>query len=406
VAPRPVPPAALYLHVPFCVSICPYCDFVVYAGVAARGPRSSVERFLDAVSVELELRADLLDDLFGVRRPPLRSVYLGGGTPSLLPAGGIARLLDRVRARFGLEPGAEVTLEANPGVDERGDLRGLRAAGVDRLSLGAQSLDAAELRRLGRRHRPDDVLAAVRGARRAGFEQVSADLLYDTPGQTLESWRETLDRVLETGVGHVSAYALTLDDPDEEGLTGVGGDHLPLRPGARRWRAKARADQDDDRAAEMYDLADERLEAAGLRWYEVSNWARRGEESRHNRAYWRQEPYAAVGPGAHAFDGVTRTWNAAALAPYLSALQPGPAAAPTLPPGGAERLDADGLARERVILGLRTADGVTAEVAQDPRFADALAWAREHRLVESGGVGLRLTRVGRRLSNALFHRLL
>ena len=148
------------MHVPFCLSLCPYCDFVVYAGRSARGPAARVGDYLAALAVELDLRADALD-ASGVGARPLRSVYLGGGTPSLLPPAEVARLLDQVRRRFGIEDGAEVTLEANPGPDERGDLTGFVAAGVTRLSLGAQSMEASELRRLGRRHAPGDVLAAV-----------------------------------------------------------------------------------------------------------------------------------------------------------------------------------------------------------------------------------------------------
>ena len=204
------------------------------------------------------------------------------------------------------------TLEANPGPTELGDPVMFRAAGITRLSLGAQSLDPGELRRLGRRHRPADVLDAVTSARRAGIDSVSVDLLMDVPGQTLDSLGRTLDRVIDLAPDHVSTYQLTLDDPDADGLTGVDGDHLPLRRGARRWRLDAARDQDEDRAADMDALVDERLGAAGLDRYELSNHARPGHESRHNLAYWRREPVEAVGPGAHAFDGsTTRRWNAA-----------------------------------------------------------------------------------------------
>ncbi len=169
-APRP--PVGLYLHVPFCVSLCPYCDFVVYTGRATHGPQARVEAFVEAVHLELDLRADALDADFGqpgsAGRPALGSVYLGGGTPSLLPAADVAALLERIERRFGLAADAEVTIEANPGPDERGDLAGFHAVGVTRVSFGAQSLDAAELRRLGRRHRPVDVVEAVEAAASSG----------------------------------------------------------------------------------------------------------------------------------------------------------------------------------------------------------------------------------------------
>ena len=202
-----------------------------------------------AVLVELALRADELDAAFGspgapgrATRLPLDSVYLGGGTPSLLAAADVAALLERIERRFGIAADAEVTIEANPGPDERGDLAGFRAAGVTRISFGAQSLDVGELKRLGRRHRPVDVLDAVEAARRAGIEHRSVDLLYDIPGQTVATWQRSVERVLEAPIDHLSAYALTLDDPDAAGLVGPTGDHLPVRPGARRWRRTVAAE--------------------------------------------------------------------------------------------------------------------------------------------------------------------
>jgi len=408
-APAPAAPVALYVHVPFCRSLCPYCDFVVVAGAAAVGPRSRVSSYLRAVAAELDLRADALDTAFGGpgsdARPALETVYVGGGTPSLLPAGAMAALLDQIRARFGLAPGAEVTLEANPGPDDRGDLAGLARAGITRISIGAQSLQPAELRALGRRHRPADVADAVAGAREAGIASVSIDLLYDVPGQTLASWTETLEAALALGPDHVSAYALTLDDPEAEGLTGPSGDHLPTPPGARRWREAARAAQDEDRAAGAYGLADAMLEASGYPWYELSNWARPGHESRHNLVYWERRPYAAVGPGAHSFDGAMRQWNAAPLDAWMAALVSASGGiAPTMPPGGAESLDAATAETEALFLGLRLARGV-------PRNAvlsriDAFAWAAEHGLIEDGpGERVRLTLRGRLLSNELFARI-
>ncbi len=346
---RVAAPVALYLHIPFCVSLCPYCDFVVLAGAAARGPKARIDAFLAALHVELDLRADALDAAFPGDRPALESVYLGGGTPSLLPAAAIGALLDRVRARFGIADGAEITVEANPGPDERGDAAELRAAGVTRLSIGAQAMSAAGLRRLGRRHRVVDVVRAVAEARAAGIGSVSLDLLYDAPDATLADWIETLDAALALEPDHLSLYALTLDDPDAEGLTGPGGDHLPTTPGARRWRATARPRQDEDRAAAEYHHAVHRLAGAGWRGYEISNWARPGHESRHNAMYWGRRPFEAVGPGAHAFDGATRRWNAARLDGYLAALTPpdhGCAAVAAGRFGDARRADRGGRGRD------------------------------------------------------------
>jgi oxygen-independent coproporphyrinogen-3 oxidase len=399
---RPLPPEGLYVHVPFCISLCPYCDFVVVAGAAARGPQNRIEALLAALARELDLRADALERVAFADRPPLVSVYVGGGTPSLLSARQVGELLAHVDRRLGIAPGAEVTLEANPGADEIGDLAGFRAAGVDRLSIGAQTMDDAELRRLGRRHRAVDVGRAVDAARAAGIESVSLDLLTDIPGQSLGSWRSTLMAALDLAPDHLSVYTLTLDDPDAEGLTGPEGDHLPVSRGARAWRRRAAVEQSEERAAEMELLTDELATAAGVRRYEIANLARPGYESRHNLLYWRRRPYLALGPGAHASDGqLRRTWNAARLDGYIAALEAG-----RLPPGGAEEVDAATALAERAILGLRLREGIAAALASDPAVAPALAWARDRGLAEDEAGRTRLTQAGRLLANEVFERLL
>jgi oxygen-independent coproporphyrinogen III oxidase len=406
------PPVALYVHVPFCVSHCPYCDFVVVAGREARGPANRIAAFVGALETELRLRADALDARWGAAaaRPPLASLYFGGGTPSLLPARTIAGLVTLVRTRYGLATDAEVTLEVNPGADERGDAGAQREAGVTRLSIGAQSFNPVELRALGRRHAPEDILATAAAARSAGVPSISLDLLYDIPGGSLATWEKTLDAALDVEPDHMSLYALTLDDPDAEGLTGISGDHLPVRPGARVWRERARARQDGDRAAALYELADRRLAAAGYNWYEISNWARPGHQSRHNLAYWRRAPYEAAGPGAHAFDGLTRRWNAARLDRYVAALAPDDGTRPVHPPGGSESSDGPLAGFEAAMLALRTADGLTGSwldaatrAGIERQLAEPLAAGLLDRTPDGG---LALTLRGRLLSNEVFGRLL
>ncbi len=402
---EPASPVGLYVHIPFCVSICPYCDFVVYAGADARGPRNRIEDLVDALTVEIALRAEA--DRADPATRPLSTVYLGGGTPSLLPPAALGLILDAIRTSFGIATGAEVTLEVNPGLDERGDPAAQREAGVTRLSIGAQSFTPSELKRLGRRHLPGDIGLALVAAREAGIASINLDLLYDVPGQTLTSWADSLERAVGLGPDHLSLYALSLDDPEAEGLTGVSGDHLPPTAGARRWRDRARPEQDDDRAAAMYHLATHRLREAGFRGYELSNWAAPGHESRHNLGYWERHSIEAVGPGAHAFDGRIRRWNAARLDQYVGSLRPPDGGPARLPPGGEQVIDAATAAAETVILGLRLDRGVALTTLLEAPFVDAFDWAVSAGLVEeTEGARVRLTTRGRLLSNELFARLI
>lgn len=381
------PPVALYVHFPFCVSVCPYCDFVVYGGNDARGPANRIGSLVDALEVEIGLRAD--------PGANLGSVYFGGGTPSLMSPAQVERLLAAADRAFGLRSDAEITIEANPGGGERGDLAGFRVAGVNRLSVGAQSFDATELKRLGRRHTRTDIQETVRLARQAGITNISLDLLYDVPTQTMASWRDTLAGTLALAPDHISAYALTLDRPD-------GDDHLPPRRGAQAWRHRAAAQQDADKAADMYEIADETFAAAGLAWYEISNWSLPGKASRHNVTYWTGAAWEAVGPGAHAYDGErTRSWNAARLDAYLSALSAG-----RLPPGSLETTTDDTVKAELAILALRTGSGLHRQQSDQSELSAVLDWGIDQRLLESDESAVRLTRRGRLLSNELFARLL
>jgi oxygen-independent coproporphyrinogen-3 oxidase len=370
----------LYVHVPFCRLVCAYCDFVTVGGRAADMPR-----YVDALLAELATRP---------ATGRLETVYFGGGTPSLLPTDAVARIVETAAERWGSEP-REVTLEANPSAREAPDWHGLREAGVNRISLGAQSLRDADLQALARGHSAAEVHGAHAAARAAGFDNLSLDLIYGIPGQGLGEWRAGLAAALELGPVHVSLYALQLAlAPDEWAA--------PPRPGALRWRARVAARQDDGLAAEQYRLAEEVLDASGFEHYELSSWARPGRQSRHNAAYWARRPYTGIGAGAHSYDGAARrSWNARGLDAYLAAVSAG-----TSPEAGHEELDAATRAFEAVALGLRRVDGIdrrafAAEFGRDPaiHFAEPVRETVASGLLELGTTRIRLTAAGRLLAS-------
>lgn len=369
----------LYLHVPFCRLVCAYCDFVTVGGRAAEIPRYA---------------AALLAEL--ARRPApgeLATIYFGGGTPSLLPSSAVGRLVRAAVDRWGTDP-TEITLEANPGARETPDWAGLRAAGVNRISLGIQSFRDPELRALARGQSASEGLAAFAAARAAGFVNVSVDLIYGIPGQSLPDWRDGLARALALEPDHLSLYALQLAlAPDEWAA--------PPRRGALRWRRRMVPRQDDGLAAAQYEAAEELLERAGYLHYELSSWARPGCESRHNSAYWERRPYTGIGAGAHSFDGETRSWNRRDLDGYLAATEAGEPAQ-----DGSEALDEATRAFEAVALGLRRVAGLSraafaVEFGQDPegRWPTAVEEQVAAGLLEMEGDAMRLTARGRLFAN-------
>jgi oxygen-independent coproporphyrinogen-3 oxidase len=376
-----VEPHHLYVHVPFCRLVCAYCDFVTVGG-----RRDEIPRYVEAVIAELALRP---------APGELRTIYFGGGTPSLLAPAQVERIVSAAVDRWMAVALEEVSLEANPSRREAPDWAGLRAAGVSRISLGVQSLRDDDLRALARGHDSDEAREAFAAARAAGFDNVSADLIYGIPGQSAEDWSVGLRAVIDLGPDHVSCYALQLAlDPDEWAAT--------PRPGALRWRARRASSQDDGLAVEQYRIAEETLAAAGYRHYELSSWALPGRESRHNSAYWGRAAYTGVGAGAHSFDGAAeRSWNARDLDEYLDAVERG-----QRPLAGVDRLDEGVRAFEAMALGLRRIDGVersafAAEFGTDPvdRYADGLATPRSQELIEVGAARLRLTPAGRLLAS-------
>jgi oxygen-independent coproporphyrinogen-3 oxidase len=373
-------PYALYVHVPWCRRVCPYCDFNVYAATAIPEPD-------DVRAYRNELATWAATPAWAGRR--IASVSLGGGTPSLLSAGAVATLLEAAR-EHGLAGDAEVALEANPGTIDLPWLRALRAAGLTRLSLGAQSFSATALRTLGRDHAPDDTRAAVRVAREAGVPNVSLDLMFAVPGQSLDEWADDLEQALALDPDQVSAYTLTWEP----------------RTAFDAWRRTGRLTPvDDDIEAAMGDLADERLTAAGLLRYEISSWARPGFASRHNARYWDGSDYLGIGPGAHSFHAgppARRWWNVRHPARWRATIGADGTAV-----DGEERLTVEQARADFVITGLRRIAG--ADVTEfERRFGVALADAfpqlaglRADGLVAVDGGRVRLTGRGLRFADTV-----
>ncbi|WP_295840703.1 radical SAM family heme chaperone HemW [uncultured Microbacterium sp.] len=336
-----IDPAAdfgVYLHVPFCRVRCGYCDFNTYTASELRGARQ--DDFADTLAGEVRLAAEVMDAA-GARRAA-STVFFGGGTPTLLPPGDLARMLDAVRAQFGIADRAEVTVEANPDTVDDTVAGTLADAGVTRLSIGMQSARPHVLAALDRTHDPANVATAVAAARRAGLD-VSVDLIYGAPGESLDDWRASLDAAVALEPDHISAYALIVED----------GTKL-----ARQIRSGAVAEPSDDLQADMYELADELLGAAGYDWYEVSNWSRGvSHRSRHNLAYWRGTDWWGFGPGAHSHVAGLRWWNVKHPAAYAQRLVAGesPAAARERPDETARRLESV-LLRSRIREGLAVSE--------------------------------------------------
>jgi len=331
------PPFGVYVHVPFCAARCGYCDFTTFTPSELAGSGASPDGWLDAVRREL----DLARRAVGPRR--VDTVFVGGGTPSLLGAGRLGEVLAAIRSTFGLVAGAEVSTEANPESTSPEFFAGIVEAGFTRVSLGMQSAAAHVLRVLDRRHTPGRAVAAAREARGAGFAHVNLDLIYATPGETEADLRASLDAVLDAGVDHVSAYALIVEDGTAMARKVARGE-LPA--------------PDDDVAAARYEMIDRALAEAGLRWYEVSNWASSPAGAcRHNLGYWLDGDWWGVGPGAHSHLDGLRWWNVKHPARYAVLLGAGES-----PEAGREELTADERYTERIMLRLRLASGLPLEM--------------------------------------------
>jgi oxygen-independent coproporphyrinogen-3 oxidase len=326
------PEPGLYIHVPFCSALCPYCDFAVNVGSKSR--RS---RFVDLLLAEIDLVAP------GGR--PFDTVYFGGGTPSLLDPADVARILGALRERALVAPGCRFYLEANPEDAAASRLGALRDAGISTLSLGIQSLDPESLRLLARRHSAEDARRAFGLAREAGFETVSIDLMYGLPAQTEDGWREDLERAIALSPDHLSCYQLTIHENTVFGSRVARGRMVPT-PAAVE--------------ADLFRLTHRVCESSGYQGYEVSNFARTVEHrSRHNEKYWSHAPYVGLGPSAHSFDGRERSWNARSYFDWARGISRGTRAL-----AGRERLDDEALLLETLMLRLRTRDGLDLDLVR------------------------------------------
>ncbi|MFT7837444.1 radical SAM family heme chaperone HemW [Saccharothrix sp. BKS2] len=375
-------PFGVYVHVPFCATRCGYCDFNTYTA-GELGSSASPESWLEGLRRELDLAARVLG-----APPAAETVFVGGGTPSLLGPDGLAAVLDAVRASVGLAPGAEVTTEANPESTSPAFFGAIRDAGYTRVSLGMQSAARHVLAVLDRSHTPGRPVAAAREAREAGFDHVNLDLIYGTPGETADDLRASLDAVRGAGVDHVSAYALIVEE----------GTAL-----ARRVRRGELPMPDDDVLADKYEQVDRALTEQGLTWYEVSNWAADAAAGcRHNLLYWRGADWWGAGPGAHSHVGGLRWWNVKHPAKYAGLL-----AAGTSPAAGREELSGDDRRVERVLLELRLAAGLPLDVLDAEGRAEAEVAAADGLLDPAALAAGRcvLTDRGRLLADAVVRRL-
>lgn len=365
----------VYIHVPFCSTRCGYCDFNTYTA-GELGSTAGPDTYLDALEVELEMAVASLDNPRAAE-----TIFIGGGTPSLIGADGLSRVLRGIRNTFGIAPDAEITTESNPESTSPKFFAELREAGYNRISLGMQSASSSVLKVLDRTHTPGRPVAAAKEARQAGFEHVNLDMIYGTPTETDDDVRATLDAVLEANVDHVSAYSLIVED----------GTAM-----ARKVRKGELPAPDEDVYADRFELIDNRLRGAGFDWYEVSNWAKPGGECKHNMGYWVDGDWWGAGPGAHSHIGDRRFYNIKHPARYSAQI-----AAGELPIKETELLSEQDHHTERVMLGLRLKQGVPLELfapAAQPIIDRHIAGGLLHITAEDN---LAVTDAGRLLADGI-----
>lgn len=372
-------PFGVYVHVPFCSVRCGYCDFNTYTADEL-GEGATRASYADTAISEIELQRRALPEL-----PEIQTVFFGGGTPTQLPSADLVRILAALRDSFGLAPDAEVTTEANPDSVTPESLAVLRAGGFNRISFGVQSAVPHVLATLDRTHNPDNVPQAVKWARESGFEQLSVDLIYGTPGESMDDWRTSVEQAIALQPDHVSAYALIV----EQGTAF-----------ARKVNRHEVVMPDDDETADKYLLADQLLSAAGLGWYELSNWARDATaQCRHNILYWRSDNWLGIGPGAHSHVDGERWWNVKHPAAYAQRLAAGES-----PRHDGESIDVDTARVERIMLETRLRSGLRLDALSAEAMA-AVPTLVSRGLAECVDEHLVLTLPGRLLADAVVREL-
>jgi putative oxygen-independent coproporphyrinogen III oxidase len=379
----PQRPLGIYIHVPFCTTRCGYCDFNTYtAAELGSEPGAGRAGYIDAAIQELGIAARVL----GPDAPPVSTIFVGGGTPTVLPPDDLGRLVAAVRSHFGLAPDAEVTTESNPESIDFAGLQRLRELGFNRISFGMQSAVPQVLATLDRTHTPGRPIQAVTDAKAAGFANISLDLIYGTPGESASDWLESLEAALSAAPQHISAYALIVED----------GTRL-----AARIRRGELPPTDEDDLADKYLIADDRFTAAGYRAYEVSNWSRSAAtRCRHNLGYWRSDHWWGVGPGAHSHVGGVRWWNLKHPQAYASRLASG-----LSPAQARELLSAEQRRTERILLELRLADGLSTSLLTATEKGRLVHLVAQRLAVVEDGM-LILTRNGRLLADGVIRDLL
>ncbi|MDN6674905.1 radical SAM family heme chaperone HemW [Corynebacterium casei] len=367
----------LYIHVPFCATRCGYCDFNTYTPGELGSPRDLTGPYLDALERELELAAAKVNR-------PADTIFVGGGTPSLLGGEGLTRVLNAARNTFGISEGAEITTESNPESTSPEFFAQIKDAGFTRVSLGMQSAASHVLQVLERAHTPGRPFAAAKEAKAAGFEHVNLDMIYATPSETDDDVRRTLDLALETGVDHISAYSLIVEDGTRMARKVKKGE-LPM--------------PDQDTMARRYDIIADTLDNAGFGWYEVSNWAKEGGECRHNMIYWRDEDWWGAGPGAHSHLGDQRFYNVKLPGRYINMV-----GADELPIADTETLTDSEHHMEKIMLGLRLREGIDRTLLSDK--AQPMIDGFIDRGLLADDTSLHVTRSGRLLADGIITDLL